>query len=129
MEDKQMSTEAEAIVSEFCKAWARLNIDQVMDFFTDDAVYHNIPLPAATGKAAIRKTIEGLLKGTTWLEFKILHSASVSNIVMNERVDSFEVKGKRMSLPVAGVFETTSNGKIKAWRDYFDMKMFTDQMK
>lgn len=124
-----MSTEAEAIVSDFCKAWARLNIDQVMDFFTEDAEYHNIPLPKATGKAAIRKTIEGLLKGTTWLEFKILHSASVGNVVLNERVDSFEVKGKRMSLPVAGVFETTSEGKIKAWRDYFDMKMFTDQMK
>jgi limonene-1,2-epoxide hydrolase len=90
-----MSSEAETVVSDFCKAWARLNIDQVMDFFTEDATYHNIPLPVATGKAAIRKTIEGLLKGTTWLEFKVLHTAS---------------------------------GKIKAWRDYFDMKMFTDQM-
>ncbi|HZP46490.1 MAG TPA: limonene-1,2-epoxide hydrolase family protein [Candidatus Binataceae bacterium] len=124
-----MATEAEAIVSDFCRAWARLNIDQIMDFFTEDAEYHNIPLPKATGKAAIRKTIEGLLKGTTWLEFKVLHSAAVGNVVLNERVDSFEVKGKRMSLPVAGVFETTPDGKIKAWRDYFDMKMFTDQMK
>ena len=124
-----MSSESESIVSEFCKAWARLNVDQVMDFFTDDAVYHNIPLPPASGKAAIRKAIEGLLKGTTWLEFKILHTASNSNVVMNERVDSFEVNGKRMSLPVMGVFETTPNGKIKGWRDYFDMKMFTDQMK
>lgn len=124
-----MSTEAEAIISDFIKAWARLNIDQIMDFFTEDAEYHNIPLPKATGKAAIRKTIEGLLKGTTWVEFKVLHSASIGNVVFNERVDSFEVKGKRMSLPVAGVFETTSDGRIKAWRDYFDMKMFADQMK
>lgn len=124
-----MSNEAENIVSEFCKAWARLNIEQIMDFFTDDAVYHNIPLKPASGKAAIRKTIEGLLKGTTWLEFKILHTASAGTLVFNERVDSFEAGGKRMSLPVTGVFETTSDGKIKAWRDYFDMKMFTDQMK
>ena len=124
-----MSNEAENIVSEFCKAWARLNIEQIMDFFTDDAVYHNIPLKPASGKAAIRKTIEGLLKGTTWLEFKILHTASTGTMVFNERVDSFEAGGKRMSLPVTGVFETTSDGKIKAWRDYFDMKMFTDQMK
>jgi limonene-1,2-epoxide hydrolase len=124
-----MSNEAENVVSEFCKAWARLNPDQIMDFFTEDAVYHNIPLKPATGKAAIRKTIEGLLKGTTWLEFKILHTASSGNLVFNERVDSFEVNGRRMSLPVTGVFETAANGKIKAWRDYFDMKMFTDQMK
>jgi limonene-1,2-epoxide hydrolase len=124
-----MSTEAEGVVNEFCKAWARLNIDQIMDFFTDDAVYHNIPMKPAAGKDTIRKTIEGLMKGTTWLEFKILHSASSGNVVFNERVDSFEAGGKRVSLPVMGVFETTSNGKIKAWRDYFDLKMFTDQMK
>jgi len=124
-----MSTEAESIVNEFCKAWARLNIDQVMDFFTDDAVYHNIPLKPASGKAEIRKTIEGLLKGTTWLEFKILHTASTGSIVCNERVDSFQAGGKKVSLPVMGVFETTPNGKIKAWRDYFDMKMYTDQLK
>jgi len=100
-----------------------------MDFFTDDAVYHNVPMKPAVGKDTIRKTIQELLKGTTWLEFKILHTASSGSVVFNERVDSFEVNGKRMSLPVVGVFETTANGKIKAWRDYFDMKMFTDQMK
>src|SRR5580700_7731880 len=124
-----MSTQAESIVSDFCHAWSRLNLDQIMDFFTADAVYHNIPMKPAVGKEAIRKTIEGLLKGTTWLEFKILHSASNDGVVFNERVDSFEVKGKRMSIPVTGVFETAPNGKIKAWRDYFDLKMFTDQMK
>jgi len=124
-----MSTEAESIISEFCKSWSRLNLDQIMDFFTDDAVYHNVPMKPAVGKDTIRKTIQELLKGTTWLEFKILHTASSGSVVFNERVDSFEVNGKRMSLPVVGVFETTANGKIKAWRDYFDMKMFTDQMK
>ena len=58
-----MSSEAESVVNEFCKAWARLNIDQVMDFFTDDAVYHNIPMKPATGKAEIRKTVEGAAQG------------------------------------------------------------------
>ena len=77
----------------------------------------------------IRKTIEGLLKGTTWIEFKILHTASNGNVVFNERVDSFEAEGKKISLPVTGVFETTDDGKIKAWRDYFDLKMYTDQLK
>jgi limonene-1,2-epoxide hydrolase len=124
-----MSMEAEAIVNDFCKAGERLNLDELMKFFTEDAEYHNIPLPKVSGKAAIRKTLEELLEGTTWAEFKILHSASVGHVVLNERVDSFEIKGKRISVPVTGVFETTSEGKIKAWRDYFDMKMFTDQMK
>ncbi len=41
-----MATENERMVNEFCKTWDTLNIDKVMDFFTDDAVYHNIPLRA-----------------------------------------------------------------------------------
>jgi limonene-1,2-epoxide hydrolase len=124
-----MASPAENIVSEFCNAWTRLDADQIMSFFAEDAVYHNIPMPAAKGKEVIRKTIEGLLKGATWIEFKILHTASNGNVVFNERVDSFEAKGKRISLPVTGVFELNNDGKIKGWRDYFDLKMYTDQLK
>ncbi|MGH7987078.1 MAG: limonene-1,2-epoxide hydrolase family protein [Candidatus Binataceae bacterium] len=127
--DKTEITKSEKIVNDFCQAWASLDLDRIMDFFTDDAVYFNIPLKPASGKEAIRKTISGLLKGTTWLEFKVLASASNRATVFNERVDSFEANGKRVSLPVAGVFETTEGGKIKAWRDYFDMEMFTKQMR
>ena len=50
-----MPTENERVVSEFCQTWTTLDIDKVMEFFTDDAVYHNIPLAAARGKAEIRK--------------------------------------------------------------------------
>lgn len=124
-----MASPAENTVTEFCNAWARLDVDAIVGFFTEDAVYHNIPMPAAKGKEVIRKTIEGLMKGTTWVEFKILHTASNGNVVFNERVDSFEAGGKKISLPVAGVFEVTNDGKIKGWRDYFDLKMYTDQLK
>ena len=123
-----MSTEAESVVREFCKAWARLNIDQVMDFFTDDAVYHNIPLEPARGKAAIRGVINTFLPMAKSLHFKVLKSASSGNVVFNERVDVFDLgNGKTISLPVAGVFEVTGS-KITAWRDYFDMAMYTKQM-
>ena len=124
-----MASPAENVVTEFCNAWTRLDVNGIMNFFTDDAVYHNIPMPVAKGKEVIHKTIEGLLKGATWIEFKILHTASNGNVVFNERVDSFEAGGKKISLPVTGVFEITGDGKIKAWRDYFDLKMYTDQLK
>jgi limonene-1,2-epoxide hydrolase len=70
-----------------------------------------------------------LLKGTTLLEFKILHTASNGNVVFNERVDTAETNGKRASLPVVGVFEVTAGGKISAWRDYFDLEMFMKQIR
>jgi limonene-1,2-epoxide hydrolase len=118
-----MSAENEKIVADFCQAWSRMNIEEILGFMTEDAVYHNIPMPPAKGKTAIRAAVAGFLKMSEGIEFKILHTASAGNLVMNERVDSFQFKGgKTGAVPVAGVFEV-SGGKISAWRDYFDMKM------
>jgi limonene-1,2-epoxide hydrolase len=124
-----MAVQAEKVVSDFCGAWSKLNVEEIMSFFTDDAVYHNIPMPVAKGKAVIRKTIEGLLKGTVSIKFDIVHTAAAGNVVMNERVDSFEANGKHVSLPVMGVFEITDDGKIKAWRDYFDLESYMKQVR
>ncbi len=44
---------------------------------------------------------------------------------MNERTDVMRRKdGEPISLPVTGVFEI-EDGKIAAWRDYFDMATIT----
>ena len=123
-----MATEAEKIVTDFCNAWPRKNIEELLAFFTDDAVYHKIPVEPARGKAAIRAVINSFLPAAKSIEFKVLKSAGAGNFVMNERVDVFDLGGgKTISLPVAGVFEV-NGGKISAWRDYFDMQMYTKQM-
>ncbi len=123
-----MATDAEKVVTEFCNAWPRKNIDELLGFFTDDAVYHNIPFEPARGKDAIRAAINTFLPMAKSLQFKVLKSASAGNVVFNERVDVFDLGGgKTISLPVAGVFEITGS-KISAWRDYFDMAMYTKQM-
>ena len=54
--------------------------------------------------------------------------ASAGATVFNERVDSFLVNGRSVVVPVAGVFEI-SGGKIKAWRDYFDLATYMNQLK
>ncbi len=123
-----MPTDAEKVVTDFCNAWPRKNLDELLGFFTDDAVYHNIPMEPARGKAAIRAVINTFLPMAKSVQFKVLKSASAGNVVLNERVDVFDLGGgKTISLPVAGVFEV-SGGKIAAWRDYFDMAMYTKQM-
>jgi limonene-1,2-epoxide hydrolase len=123
-----MPTDAEKVVTDFCNAWPRKNIEELLAFFTDDAVYHNIPMDPARGKAAIRTVINTFLPMAQSLHFKVLNSAGAGNVVFNERVDIFDLgNGKTISLPVAGVFEVTGN-KIAAWRDYFDMRMYTKQM-
>ena len=116
------------IVEDFIAAWGRQDIDGVMSFFTPDAVYHNIPVDPVSGTAAIRAVIDsfaGNATGIEWIVHEIAESAS--GTVLTERTDRFEIGGKWIALRVMGAFEITQ-GKISAWRDYFEMKQFTDQM-
>ena len=54
------------------------------------------------------------------LEFEIHHLASDGSTVLTERTDHFTMNGKTAPLPVMGAFHVL-DGKITAWRDYFDM--------
>jgi limonene-1,2-epoxide hydrolase len=122
-----MSAENEKLVTDFCVSWSRKDVDEVLSYLTDDCFYHNIPMEPCVGKAAVRKFIEPFLKEADSAVFEIKHTTSAGNVVMNERVDRFVMGPKKIELPVAGVFEIR-NGKIAAWRDYFDLTSFTKQM-
>jgi limonene-1,2-epoxide hydrolase len=116
------------IVEEFIAAWGRNNVDEIMSFFTPDAIYHNIPVAPVTGTEAIRQVIEGFAGSATAIEWILLAVAeSDSGLVLTERLDRFEIGGKWIELPVMGSFEIEGD-KISHWRDYFEMKQFTDQM-
>ena len=117
---------AEDLVREFCEAWSRRNIDELLNFFTDDAVYHNMPIDAVQGKDGVRNMLSLFVPGSQTITFEIVHIASSGNVVHTERVDTFEMGDKTVVLPVAGVFELRE-GKIAAWRDYFDMGAWTSQ--
>src|SRR5438093_8620968 len=100
-----MDASSETVIRNFCAAWKRKHIDELMDYFTDDAVYHNMPLEPLKGKPAIRDTINLFAGPAETIEFEMLHLASAGNIVLTERVDRFVIGGKSIALPVAGVFE------------------------
>jgi limonene-1,2-epoxide hydrolase len=121
-----MANANEKIVQDFCAAWARKNIDELLGFFTADAVYHNMPLEPLKGVAAIRETINMFATPAQSIEFEMLAIASAGDVVFTERIDRFKMMGKSVELPVAGVFEVR-DGKIAAWRDYFDMQTWMKQ--
>lgn len=118
----------EQIVRKFCDAAARRDVQELGAYFADDAVYHNIPIAPVTGRAAIEATLAQFLTPATSCEFEMLAIAASGNVVLTERIDRFVIGGKVIALPVMGTFELTGDGKIKAWRDYFDMQQFTSQM-
>ena len=118
------------LIERFTAAWKSLDLDRVMSFFSDDAVYVNIPMdPPNVGKEMIRKTIEGFLGMSKGIEFVVHHTAEnlATGVVMNERTDRFRVGDKWIEARVMGVFEIRG-GRIAAWRDYFDLAEFQRQL-
>ena len=120
------------VVRRFCGAWSdNLGVDELAAFFTDDAVYHNLPLTPITGREAIAKNIASFIRpgapGIESIQFRVVNIAANGPIVLTERVDVFKLPHKSFELPVMGTFEVR-DGKISAWRDYFDMNQFTSRM-
>jgi len=120
------------VVRSFCAAWSENRAaHELAAFFADDAVYHNIPLNPVAGRDAIETTIETLIRpgrpGIESIDFQVINIAANGPVVMTERVDVFTLPDRSFELPVMGTFEI-SDGKIKAWRDYFDINQFTTRM-
>ena len=124
-ESGQMS-EARDLVLELIDAFNRIDLDAVVDSFTEDAVYHNIPMEAAQGKAAIRSVLTQIMGDSEEVQWDVLNIADEGGVVLTERLDRFKVNGVWAEIPVMGVFEV-SGGKIAAWRDYFDMGQVQQQ--
>jgi limonene-1,2-epoxide hydrolase len=124
-----MSQENIDLVRRFCAAWSaeRLDIDGLLDFFTEDAVYHNMPIQAIQGKDAIKGMIEQFMASFQRCDWEVKHVAASDGVVLTERLDAFIGADKRVELPVMGAFEIR-DGKIAAWRDYFDLGVWMKQM-
>lgn len=121
-----MTTDNEQIIRDFVTAWSRRDADELLGYLADDAVYHNMPMQPVQGHDSIRAVFDFFLPGSTEITWDLLHMASKGDVVFTERVDRFMISGKEIALPVAGVFEIR-DGKIAAWRDYFDMAAWTSQ--
>jgi limonene-1,2-epoxide hydrolase len=117
----------ESVVRDFCAAWSTRDVDAILAWFADDAVYHNMPIAPVRGHAEIRGVLEMFVPPASAIQFDVLAVATHGNLVFTERVDRFTVGDKEIALPVAGVFEVRA-GKIAAWRDYFDLASYQRQL-
>jgi limonene-1,2-epoxide hydrolase len=115
---------AEKVVRDFCAAASTRDPEVLRAFFSDDVVYHNIPMAPAEGIEATMAVIDMFLGMCEALEFEVHNLASDGTTVLTERTDIFTIKGKSAPLPVMGAFDVV-DGKITSWRDYFDMAQVT----
>jgi limonene-1,2-epoxide hydrolase len=116
------------LVQSFCDEFGKgLDVDKILEYMTDDCVYHNIPVEPAVGKDAIRAVFAMFTTGVEKIEFVMKNISGSGNTVLTERVDIFVLPHVTVELPVMGTFEVR-DGKITAWRDYFDLNQYMSQL-
>ena len=116
------------LIRRFCDDWGKgASVDQIVDYFADDAIYHNIPVDPAVGRDAIKAMFAMFTTGVERIEFRVLNIAAVGDTVLTERLDVFVLPNVTIELPVMGTF-VVRDGKIAKWRDYFDLNQYMTQL-
>lgn len=116
--------ENEKQVRAFIEAWSRLDAGELVEFFTADGTYHNMMLEPVSGLENLRQFIDGFLSNWSQTDWEVVNVVSRGDLVVAERLDRTQIGNRSVALPCVGIFEM-ENGKIKVWRDYFDMATYT----
>ncbi len=114
-----MASAAE-VVREFCAAIDRKDLSVVEALLDEQVVYHNVGSEPAVGREASLAAVKFQFDMFDPIEFRIRNIASDGDTVLTERVDVITANGIIAPVPVMGTFEVR-DGRIVAWRDYFDM--------
>jgi limonene-1,2-epoxide hydrolase len=117
--DPSLAQANDALVRDFVAAWQRRDTDVILGYFTDDAVYHCMPLTPIVGKSALAEWVRGF-EGTPPARLQLLHQVASDEVVINERTDFLTLNGREVTLPICAVFDV-AGGRIRAWREYLDL--------
>ena len=119
-----MKLDNEQLIRNFIAAWSSLDVEEILSYFADDGTYHNMPIAPVTGRENLRAFIAAFLTDWTSTDWGIINITCQNDTVFAERMDRTKIGNRNVDLPCCGVFEMVG-GKIKVWRDYFDMATYT----
>jgi len=123
-----VSDSAEQVVRQFLTALKQSDVNELVSFFSDDAVWTDGPRGTYRGVDAIRAEIESQVQLVPSLTVEVKNLVATGGTVMVERADTFETQGKSFDLEVVGVFEIDDSGLIKRLRDYYDLSSLMDRV-
>ncbi|WP_199554952.1 limonene-1,2-epoxide hydrolase family protein [Sandaracinobacteroides hominis] len=104
----------------------RMQLDRAFDLLAEDVVYHNVAATPVVGHAALKSLFDRVPFDA--LDLYIHASAESDGQVLNERTDRFRLPGGQwVEARVMGSFEVI-DGKITAWRDYFQSGGWAEQL-
>ena len=106
-----------------------LYVERLLSHMSSDARYQVIAWEDPhVGADAIRGEL--LRQAAAYRDFRceIYAIASADQTVFTERTDSMILRGKPVTVHIAGVLEVDAEGKITAWRDYLDSREVSVQL-
>lgn len=110
-----------AAVEALIDAFNRRDADALADLLADDVICAGIPLEPAICKEATMEMLAPFLAAEE-IDWQLLGIAASGPTVFTERYDRFRFAGQEWTaVRAAGVFELDDDGRISAWRDYFDL--------
>jgi limonene-1,2-epoxide hydrolase len=124
---------AESVVRDFFAAIYRLDFDAAIDLMTDDASYHDLPIPTdpTVGKDAIRQKLGYMVAGgVERMDYSIRHllADEGAGIVLVERSETWHFpSGAAPTLRVMCTIEL-DGGRVARWREYWNGEELMGQM-
>ena len=122
-----MGAEQEVLISRFMRLWGdgsaeQPDVDAIVEMLTEDAVWQLwVPGgPTLRGRDAIRKDIARQVTFATHMRCGPTHVSSTDRVVFTERLDTFRSGEMTVQHALVAVFEIEPDGRISAWREYFD---------
>lgn len=116
-----MSTPPVAVVKALVAAFNCRDVEGVAALLHDDVVCHGIPLDPAQGREAAMVMLAPFLAAEA-IDWEIIAMAATGNVVLTERIDRFRFAGQGWTaVRAAGTIEIAADGRVIAWRDYFNM--------
>ncbi len=117
-----MAIDRAKLVTDFCNSLLDGDMAKTCTYLTADVLYHNLPWAPVVGHAEVRKVLDPLVHGTNRAlkVMDIQYTVGSGEVVMNARIETWERRGVRVELPVAGLF-VFRDELIAKWCDYWDL--------
>jgi limonene-1,2-epoxide hydrolase len=120
-------TTNEQVVRDFCSAWLRRDLDEILSYISDDMAYHNIPVPPIEGRENVALIFKTFLEMMQHIDLEIVSLMVDGDKVFTERIDRMTSGDHHVDLPVGGYFVLRDN-KIAVMHEYFDLSTFENQI-
>ena len=111
----------------FFQAWNNRSLNGIIEFLSEDCIYHNMPMEPINGRSEIEAYIAPVIDKTLSIEWTVLAIAEdAKGRILNERLDRLKFSQGWLEIPIMGLLEFT-DGRISLWRDYFDLQDYQQQ--